>query len=277
MELSWLESLLYGFVSGLAEILPISAHSHRLILLKVFGTEKAPALMLLLIHLGVLAALYHCCQPYIMKLLRAKKLASIPKKRRKRPLDMVSLMDLSLFKTMLIPVIIAFFFYRKTSLLENSPVFVGIFLLLNGIVLYIPQFLPGSNKDSRMLTRVHGLVMGLGGAAAVLPGVSCMGCTLSIGSVCGVEKHYALNMALLLEMAVTVGLIVMDVVGITAEGFGMVSLGLVLGCLLAAAAAFFATILGVHIIRRMVSTGYTVFAFYCWGLALFAFILNLFV
>ena len=277
MELSWVESLLYGFVSGLAEILPISAHSHRMILLKVFGTEKAPAIMLLLIHLSVLAALYHCCQPYIMKLMRAKKLAAVPKKRRKRPLDMVSLMDLRLFRTMVIPVIIAFFFYRKTSLLENSAVAVGIFLLLNGVVLYIPQFLPGSNMDSRTLTRVHGLLMGLGGAAAVLPGVSCVGCTLSIGSVCGVEKHYALNMTLLLEMAVTLGLIVMDVLSIAGQGLGMLSMGLVLGCLVAAAAAFFATVLGVRILRRMVPVGYTVFAFYCWGLALFAFILNLFV
>ena len=278
MDLSWWESLLYGFVSGLTEILPVSAHAHRMILLKVFGTEAVPTTMLLLIHISVLAALYFCCQNHILRIARARRLAQIPKKRRKRPLDAIGLMDWSLLKTMILPVIAAFFLYQKTSSLENKAVWVGVFVLLNGVILYVPQYLPSSNKDSRTLSRVDGLIMGLGGAAAVLPGVSCMGATLSIESVCGVERTYGLNMALLLEMAVTVGLIVMDVVKIVTLGMDPFSFALVLGSLLAAAAAFGAAVLAEKILRHLANTiGYTIFAYYCWGIALIAFILTLFV
>ena len=37
MDLNWLQSIIYGFVSGLMDILPVSAQAHRALLLKLFG------------------------------------------------------------------------------------------------------------------------------------------------------------------------------------------------------------------------------------------------
>ena len=37
MGFSWLESILYGLISGLTDILPISAQVHKLILQKMLG------------------------------------------------------------------------------------------------------------------------------------------------------------------------------------------------------------------------------------------------
>ena len=37
MEVGWLESLVYGFVGGLTEILPVSAQAHKALLLKFMG------------------------------------------------------------------------------------------------------------------------------------------------------------------------------------------------------------------------------------------------
>ena len=148
MELNWLQSLLLGLVSGLADILPVSAYAHRIVLLKLCGENSDPVAFRLFIHLATIGALYFCCRNHIVRMTRAQKLAHIPKRRRKRPLDKRSLMDLSLLKTTLIPMIIAFFFFSKTSILGSNLVFVAAFLFLNGIILYIPQFLPGSNKDS---------------------------------------------------------------------------------------------------------------------------------
>ena len=74
------------------------------------------------------------------------------------------------------------------------------FLFFNGIILYIPQFLPTGNRDSRTLSRVEGLLMGLGGAASILPGISAVGTAMSIGSVCGVERKYGLNMVLIMHI-----------------------------------------------------------------------------
>ena len=276
MELTWYESILYGLISGLTDILPVSAQAHEMLLLKFFGTGNAPGLLRLLIHLGILGALYYYCMPHITKMLRAKSLSRIPKRRRKRPLDTKSLMDLSLWKTMGIPVILGILLYNKTAFMRERLSLMAILLFVNGMVLYIPQFLPGSNKDSRSLSRVEGLLMGLGGAASILPGISAMGTGLSVGSVCGVDRKYCLNMVMLMNMVVMAALAVTDVLSIASNGIGSFSFGLLISYILAAVFGFLGAALGIRFMRRLAADkGYAIFAYYCWGIALFTFILNL--
>lgn len=276
MDFGWLESILFGFVSGISDILPVSAQAHRLLLLKVLGANREPGLLRLMTHLGILAAVYWNCLPQITKILRAMSLARIPKRRRRRPLDTKSLMDFRLWRTMILPVILVYFFYGKISVLNNKLILMAMLLFVNGIILYIPQFLPGSNKDSRSLSRVEGLLMGLGGAASVLPGISGIGTTLSVGSVCGVDRSYGLNMALLMHMVVTVALIVFDVMALISVGLEGFSFGVLLSSLLAVVAAFLGTTIGIRFMRSLaLEKGFSSFAYYCWGVALFTFILNL--
>lgn len=274
MDLDLIQSILYGLIAGIADILPVSAQAHRLILLSLFGETGEAPLLRLLVHLGTLAGLYYGCQSHIIRMIRAQKLAKIPKRRRRRPLDTRSLMDISLLKTMVIPVIFGFIFYNKTNLLAANLLAVAGFMFLNGLILYIPQYLPGSNKDSRNLSRVEGVLMGLGGAASVLPGVSSVGTVFSIGTVCGGEKGYVLNMALLLNIGVTAAHVVWDVIALISGDAGALSFGLVLNYLLAAAAAFGGVYLGIRIVRAL-SAHMGFFAYYCWGAALFTFILYL--
>ena len=276
MELNWLESILFGFVSGVSDILPVSAQAHKLIMLKLFGVKTEPGLLRLLIHVSILGALYYNCLPHIVKILRAKSLARIPKRKRRRPLDYKSLMDFRLWQTMIIPVILAFFLYQKASALHGSLTMMAIFLFLNGVILYIPPFLPGSNKDSRNLSRVEGLLMGLGGAASVLPGISGVGTAVSVASICGVERSYGLSMVLLMNLAATVCLIVHDIISIVTAGMESLSFLLLISYIVSAAAAFFGTTLAVRVMRHLAAEkGYSVFAYYCWGVSLFTFILNL--
>lgn len=276
MELNWLESILFGFVSGLSDILPVSAQAHKLIMLKLFGIKTEPGLLRLLIHVGILGALYYNCLPHTVKIIRAKSLARIPKKKRKRPLDYKSLMDFRLWQTMVIPVILVFFLFEKASALHSSLSLMAIFLFVNGIILYIPPFLPGSNKDSRNLSRVEGLLMGLGGAASVLPGVSGVGTAASVASVCGVERSYGLSMVLLMHLATTVCLIVFDILTIIKVGMESLNLMIFVSYIISAAATFLGTTLAIRVMRKLAAEkGYAGFAYYCWGVALFTFILNL--
>ena len=277
MDLNWSQNLVYGLISGLTEILPVSAQAHRLVLRKVFGGHNIPEITLLLIHIGILAAVIMSCQNHITKIHRAKALARIPKKRRKRPLDVVSLMDYSLLQTMVIPVILAFILLHRVTDYEDNIFLVSALLLLNGIVLYIPQFLPGSNKDSRTLTRLHGIWIGLASALSALPGISAMGMALSVGQVCGEDRKYGLNMALLMECVVLVILIILDIVTMAQVGMAGTSFSLVMKSVLAGIGAFFTAIGAVRIMGRLAETnGFTLFAYYCWGAALFMFILTLF-
>ncbi len=276
MELNWFQSVLYGLLSGLMDILPVSAQAHRALLLKFYGIKGNGDFLNLLIHLGILCALYWNSQSQLIRMSRARALARVPKRKRKRPLDTKSLMDLSMLKTMLIPVILGLFLYRFVSDMSGSLMWIALFLFLNGVILYVPQFLPSSNRDSRTLSRVEGLLMGLGGAASILPGISAVGVTTSIGSVCGVERSYSLDMALLMNMILTIGLAVYDVMGIMANGMDVLSFSIILRYLLTAAAAFGGAMLGIKFMRHLASNqGFSLFGVYCWGLALFTFILNL--
>lgn len=62
MDLNWLESFLYGLFSGLADILPVSAEAHRILMLKCFGIQSSTELMKLFAHLGVFGAMYFSCR-----------------------------------------------------------------------------------------------------------------------------------------------------------------------------------------------------------------------
>lgn len=276
MDLSWLQSIFYGVLSGLTDILPVSAQAHKVLLLKFFGTSGSMEMMDLMIHLAILAALYFSNQTQLVRISRAKALARVPKRKRKRPLDTRSLMDLSMLKTMLVPVIVGLFLYQYASPLKSNLLLLSIFLFLNGVVLYIPQFLPSSNRDSRTLSRVEGLLMGLGGMASMLPGVSAIGVSTSIGSVCGVERSYSLNMALLMNMFIAIGMLVYDVIGIAASGIGTLSFLIFLRYLVTALVSFAGCFLGIKFTRYLAANhSFTLFALYCFGLALFTFILNL--
>ena len=276
MNLNWLQSLLFGFVSGLTDILPVSAQAHRTLMLKFFGVSAATSLMGLLLHLSVFAALYLSNQGQFTKMNRARALARVPKKKRKRPLDVRSMMDWSLVKTMLVPTIIGLLLYKYVQQMQTNLLTIALCLFINGVILYIPQFLPSSNKDSRTLYRLEGVAMGLGCTASILPGISTIGAMVSIGSVCGVERLYSLNMALIIKMFLLAGLMVYDVLGIISGGVEALSLALIARYLVTAALSFGASMGGIRLLRRLAADhSYALFGVYCWGLALFIFVLNL--
>lgn len=276
MDFNWFQSLLVGIVMGLTDILPVSSAAHGRLVVKFIGKGSVPALMQFFIHLGIFAALYLNCHPHILKMYRATRLARVPKRKRKRPLDIRSLMDLSLLKTMLLCAVLGVLLRNQISDLITNQIVMAAFFFVNGLLLYIPQFLPSSNKDCRTLSRVEGILMGLGGAMNAVPGLSGVGIALSAASVTGVDRKYGLNMVFLMHLGVSLGLMIMDLVALfTGNTYGL-GLPLFLCSLLAAVAAFAAAWGAIRIMRTLAKEqGYAMFSYYCWGIALFTFILTL--
>jgi len=277
MDLNWLECLVIGLVSGFADVLPVSAQAHKAIFLKLFGATGEPALLRLVIHTAIFGTLYFCCSTHLRRLIRQLKLSRIPKNKRKRPLDSRVIAQFKMLRVMVIPVILSFFLYHYTEDWGNRLNLTAIFLLVNGIVLYVPQLMPTGNKDGLSMSVFDSLLIGLGGAAEVLPGVSSVGATISIASVCGAERQFGLTMAYLIHLVVTLGLIVLDVLAV-AGGRVVFSIPILICCAAAAAAAAVGTYYGVRFMRVMArNIGFGVFPFYCFGAALFSFILFLMV
>ena len=79
-----------------------------------------------------------------------------------------------------------------------------------------------------------------------------------------------------MNMAIAFGMIIYDLLGIVNNGFGAFSFLILIRYIVSAAAAFGGTLLGINVMRKLAAEqGYSLFGVYCWGLALFTFILNL--
>ena len=62
--MNWLQSLIYGLISGLTEHLPVSSLAHQRILHSLFGVSQSDPICDLLVHLAVLFAVFFsafCC------------------------------------------------------------------------------------------------------------------------------------------------------------------------------------------------------------------------
>ena len=276
MELTWLQSLLYGLISGLTDILPVSGQAHKALYLNLCGEKTEPAVLSLLLHLAILAALLQVNHKYLQNLRRQVRLSHVPKRRRKRPLDVRGLMDLSFLKIALIPLVLGLLGGVKLAKWNTSlPVCAG-FLVLNAAILFLPVLLRSGNKDSRSMSPLDGLMMGIGGTLGLIPGVSAFGAAASVNLLRGADRSYAVNMALLFQTALTAGLILLDLIGIFTGAAGMFTFGILLRYLVAAACAYGGVLAAVKLVRSLAEhSSFQIFAFYSVGAALFTFIFYL--
>ena len=272
------QGLFFGLISGLSDILPVSSQAHKAMMLKIFGINAEVPLLRLFIHAGILTALYYCCANQIMRFSRQLRLSRIPKKKRKRPVDTRTLMEFKLLRMMVIPVLLSMYFYQYTAEWGTKLQLIAIFLLMNGVILFIPSLIPAGNKDARNMSALNGLLIGIGGAASVIPGISAIGGANAVASACGADRTFSLNLSFLMNMVLTVALIVFDFAAVYASGAGNLSFSVLLTYFLSGVAAFGGAFLGIQTMRALAANiGFNIFAFYSFGAALFSFVLYLMV
>ena len=273
--MDWLWTILYGFVAGLAEFLPLSSPAHQSISAAVFGLASAAPLRQFLIRAACLAALLSACGREIDKLRRDGRMARLPARRRKRPVDSRSVATNRLLNIAVFPLVIGLVFYRRVNMWVDSLAMVTIFLVVNGILLFVPQYIPSGNKDGRNLSLLDGLLMGLAGAFSVFPGISRMSAIHFAASARGADKNYSLQFALYLSIPALVVMLIFDAAAIFG-GIEAISFLVIIQYLLAMAAAYFGSTFAISIMRSLViRAGYEVFSYYCWGMALISMILYL--
>lgn len=278
LSFTWIESLLYGLISGLTDILPVSSQAHKTIYLKLIGQNSEPGILRFMIHLAILCALFSANSRQLIRMRRHVKLSQIPKRRRRHPLDVNCLMDVSLLKTAMIPLVFGLMISFGTPKWNNSLPVCAVLLLVNGVILFLPNVLRSGNKDSRSMTPLDGIVIGTGCAAGLLPGISSVGAAASLSMLRGADRTYAMNMALILQIGVTIGLMVLDVLAIVSGGAGAFTPGIFLKYLVACVAAFMGTFGAIRLVRTVAEyAGFQWFACYSLGASLFAFILYLYV
>ncbi len=276
MELNWFEALIYGIVSGLTEFLPVSSSAHQALMLKLFGSASAGNLLTLLVHLSILLALFSDRSQYIEQLRRNQRLATIPKQRRKRQPDLTRLLEMKMLKTAVIPLLISYIFYPKFRQWDNNLLWISVFLIVNGVLLFMPLLVRNGNKDARSMTGLDSLLLGICSALAGLPGISRIGAVSSAAVARGADKEHALNWALLICIPGLACYVGFDLFAIVTGGIGPFGVLTLIGCLLACVGSFFASRFAIRTMRSFARRmGFSGFCYYCWGVALFSFIMYL--
>ena len=93
MNISLLQSLLYGLISGLTEFLPVSAETHRMFFTQMTGMYPEPPLLRLCVRLFSVLGLVLACKSTLVRMRREQKLLLIPARRRRRKPDAVVLLQ----------------------------------------------------------------------------------------------------------------------------------------------------------------------------------------
>ncbi len=276
MVSDWLKYLVLGLVMGLSEMLPVSATANENLLKMLLGLEEGSALIGLLIRLACLAALFARCAPKMLRIYRQLTIARLPQRRRKRMTDPRAVADGRLLTGALLPMLAVTLLCRVYADRFQGLLPLAGFLVLTGILVYIPQHFPGGNRQSRGMSGLDSLLLGIASGVGSLPGMSAMGAMLCVGLLRGCDREYILDMALMLSIPMLAVLVVLDLLALVMAGFAGVTLVLVLMGLLAAAAAFASCYGAVAILRYLaVRVGFSGFSFYSWGIAMLSFILYL--
>lgn len=259
-----LEAFLYGLLSGFAEILPVSAAAHQELLRRVFGLDTAANGVDLMVHFAVLAVLIYSAVPELKQLRTVSVRGRSPRPGA----------DLRLVRVAAVPLLLGFLGIRYVRFLGEQLPLLALMLLVNGLILYLPSRMLRGNKDARAMSGWDGLLLGIGGIAGIVPGLSRTGALLSVASARGADRQHGLKWALILSVPALTVLCLMDIAALISVGSG-VSVGF-LGALLALTGAAVGCYFGVKFLRYLsVKAGFSGFAFYCWGAALFAFVMYL--
>lgn len=271
--MSWFESIVYGLVSGISDFLPISSQAHQSLLLQLFGDLNRDYVRDLFVHIALLLSVFSGCRNTIDQLRREQILRQ---RNRRTRTGTGSLLEIRLMKNAAIPMVLGLLITSYISSKGTSLIWLSVLLIINGIVLYIPERMLQGNKDERAMTGLDSLLFGVSGALSALPGISRTGTMLSVLSSRGIGKQKALNWVLLLSAPALGAWIGLDIINIFSASAGNPFWANFGGYILSGISAYIGGYVGISVMRILRQrTGYSGFAYYSLGAALFTFILYL--
>ncbi len=184
--------VLLGFVQGLTEFLPVSSSAHLLLLRKWLGLEGPGPILVAFLHLGTLLALLIFFGRDLLWLCSA----FTPKGKEARRY-------LCLLAVGLIPIVLwALVFGRELERMFDIPKVAGGLLFVTALLLLLAD---RAKKGKGVLKPWSALFIGLAQAAAVLPGISRSGATVTAGLFLGLERNEAFRFSFLLGIPTFLG------------------------------------------------------------------------
>lgn len=270
------ESIIYGIVSGLAEIFPVSAQANQMVLRQLFGVAQKEPIRDLLVHIAIFAAILLACRGMFAKIRREQVIAHRMRRNPSQIRTLKGVYDMRLVRTaapiMLVGMLGNLLF---KDIYQNRPLF-SLLLLINGALILIPTYMHQGNRDARTMTGLDGMLIGFAAALSAIPGISRNGVIMFMTLIREADKNNGVIWALILSVPAMVMLALLDIIAMFTVGIGSITLMVLVGYLLSMVFAFIGAYFGVTFIRMLITrSDYSVFAYYDFGLALLSFVLYL--
>ncbi len=192
MQLALWQILVLAVVQGLTEFLPISSSGHLVVLAALMGAGDPEQLevgdLSVVLHVGTLCSILVFYARRIWRLLGDD--------RRAIPLLIVGTVP---------AVVIGLGIKLTCEHLIESPLLAGVMLVVTGLVLLWSARGPSGRTEYTQMSYRQALLIGLSQAAAILPGLSRSGTTISVALRQGLAPRAAATFSFLLAIPAIAG------------------------------------------------------------------------
>lgn len=272
--MTYLMSVVLGFVQGVAEFLPISSSGHLSLLQSWFGMEEPDNLFNVLLHFATLIAVCVVYWRDIIDMIREFFLGVASLTGRKRGTVQVPPARRLVMMVILgtLPLVLVLPVEDKVEALGGSELFVGLALLVTGAILFLSDRMARGNKTARTATVKDSLLVGCAQALAVIPGLSRSGCTISAGMALGFNRTFAVRYSFLLSLPAVLGATLLKVLDVAKDGINTELLPIYFAGMVVAGVVGYFSIRLVNMLAQKNKFGR--FAYYCWVIGLVAIVVS---
>ena len=257
--MTWLSAIIMGLVQGIAEFLPISSSGHLAIaehLLNMQGASEIPQFYDVLLHLGTLVAVFIAYWGEIRDmiveffagcgdLIHHTTPRVVPPARRMILLVIVGTLPLFV----MVP-----FRHFFEGLSDN--------MYFTGVLLFVSDRVRRGRKTEKTARLADALVVGIGQAIALCPGVSRSGMTITTGCFVGFERKFAVRFSFILSIPAILGANILSIKDAVDAGIDWSEMPMYLiGVAVAAVTGY----LCIRLLKMIANRGrFGAFAYYCW-------------
>ena len=275
--MSFFHSILLGLIQGIAEFLPISSSGHLAIAEHLLGLKDAgavPEFYDVLLHLGTLLAVFVAYWPEIRDIILeffrgirdiAHHSTPTPVPPARRMILLIIVATLPLFVVLPIK-------DKVESLSGSRMVFIGLALLVTGVLLFASDRVRRGRKNEASATMLDALLVGVGQAIATMPGISRSGMTITAGCFVGYERRFAVRFSFLMSIPAILGANILSLKDAVDAGIDWSQLPVYLVGVITAAVVGY---LCIRLLKMIADKGkFGFFAYYCWVVGALTLILN---
>lgn len=263
-----IQAIILGIVQGLAEFLPVASAGQVILVTHILGVtfpSQSDALAFnTLLHLGTLTAIVGFFYKDLIKIIKAfvASLLDLFQKKFKKGLkeDVYKRLAWLMFMSTIPAALIGALFNKQFEILFGSVVAVGIFLIINGFILYSTDYAKKGEDRIKQLSFRNAFIIGVFESLALFPGISRSGTSITAGLFLGLERECAARYAFLIALPVIAAAVLFEI-----KNIGALSQNSPVAMVAAYLAVVIFGYLSIGLLIRLIkSTSLKIFAYYCW-------------